>query len=118
MKCPCCGGDIYGDRLLVSLDWNVLIFREHVVCVPGKLAEIAHILAADMPGAVNVDRIMAMLYARNPPRSDVRALHNHIRRLRNVLPEGLELVTVLGGGYALRRTTRGAEHERTRHDQG
>lgn len=101
--CPCCGHYVESYRVLVSLDWNVLIWRDHVVAVPGKLAELAHIIAERMPLPVHVDHLMSRLYGLHPPRSDVKALHNHIRRLRDVLPEGLELVTVRGSGYAFRR---------------
>lgn len=100
--CPCCRRTVESYRVLVSLDWNVLIWRDHVVEVPGKLAELAHILAEHMPSPVSADHLMLRLYGLHPPRSDVKALHNHIRRLRSVLPEGIELVT-LPSAYAFRR---------------
>lgn len=100
MRCPCCGHAVDGEQILISLDRNTLVFREHEIRLAPKQAEIAHELVRAMPGVISADRLIARVWGGLPP-EDSKALCVHLSNLRKRLPPELAIIHVPGRGYFL-----------------
>jgi DNA-binding winged helix-turn-helix (wHTH) protein len=90
--CPVCGGEIDGDRVIVSLDTNTLTFRGRTVHIPQLKAEIMIVIAAARPHAISSSEIIRRVWGASG--GDENLLATHMWRLRQMLPPGLAIATI------------------------
>lgn len=116
IKCPCCGQKTAPGQVRVSLDENRLWFGEVTVVLPPRLAELAFILAKNMPCSVGNEQIAQAMWGGLERFSDnnIKVAVCQLRpRLKAV---GLSVATTHNRGYRMSRMSRtersqtGVEH--------
>jgi DNA-binding winged helix-turn-helix (wHTH) protein len=85
-NCPCCGAASAAE-ILVSLDTNQISVDGHMIKVAPQRAEIAHVLAAAYPRAVERDTMIAKIWGVNEPSNPEQVLQTQVCYLRANLQE-------------------------------
>lgn len=103
--CPCCGGPVDPDEIIMDLSGNLLSYRGSVIMLPPSEAEVIAALVDAFPGTVMNDKMIsavwggydAPLAARDINKVRICSLRKRIAAI------GLGILTVWNTGYRLVR---------------
>ncbi len=101
--CPCCGGDIDPDEIIIDIVSNRVGYRGHVLKLGPAEAEIMAVLVVSSPGSVQHEKIVSALWGGyDAPLTAEKTMHVHVHNLRARLKTiGLGVENIWATGYRL-----------------
>ncbi|MGH2342585.1 winged helix-turn-helix domain-containing protein [Segnochrobactraceae bacterium EtOH-i3] len=103
--CPCCGGPVEPDEIIMDLSGNLLSYRGSVIVLPPSEAEVMAALVAAFPGTITNDKLINAVWGGYD--APLAALHINKVRICNLRKRiaaiGLGILTIWSTGYRLVR---------------
>jgi DNA-binding response OmpR family regulator len=103
-RCPCCGQELKGEKLLVDLEGNTIAYGNKKVRVSRREAEFARILVQAFPREVPRQEIIDQLFGsrQTDPSKNLVSVYAH--KLRPAFYTlGFAITSSYGTGYRLSR---------------
>lgn len=99
--CPCCGAETDTALPLVDLNSNTVAWRGRTIRVPGRVAEIVHVLVEIHPRFADADFLRARIWGPNNEVT-IKNLSVALSKTRAAMkPLGFSIDTVMSRGWRI-----------------